>query len=675
MTTPHPLFAAAARAIRYYPPEPPSKWMSREYHLSPQAAPEHPGLIDIWRQPLNIGIVDAFLERRRGILVEKCVQSAVSTYLGVGLAGYLIARYGGSVFYSLQKNETMRKHSLTRFTPLIEHSPELSALFVPGDLGNETILEKTFLNGTLTLTSAGSENNFISNAYRWAFADEFDKYGTFPSGNDAWTLLKGRQANIADPGLFAFSNPGTAEQGIHPHIVNETDARHFYLRCPLCRAVIDLDWHRDVLPNMQRHPGSDRTIPGTAALHCSACNRPITDAARYRAISDAAQRSTPWYCAATGLDPDPDLGWHTTLDPAEAAARPYAGFTNYSHLYNIRRPLADLDHDWHDAQITEEARKTFHNDILGRPYTPKLQVLSLTHVRAATAATVRRHAPSGTQFITIGVDVQGSTRHLDLYFYYDISAWLCDGHKITLDIGRLRATHTDTPTPTKPAYPEIITLIRDWQSTTPDGATHRIRQAVIDAGYRTDAVYTIANHLAPAPGPQWVTPIVYNQPKLGKALWITAPQDADLGDPARHLYLTSRDFVVGRAIERLIAGRVELPNPLSEEIADHYTSQEQREIEDRHGNRTYHYEKRQPRRRGNEAHAAAVHDDWLQAAGYAEFAAILLGLDQLDATQLAAAKTAADTHRQPRSANQNTRYGDHHQNSRIRARLKHQRRS
>lgn len=655
MTTPatRAIHLAAAQSLRYHPPMAPSQWATTQYHLSPQAAPEHPGPIDIWRQPTNVGIIDSHLEHKRGIIVQKCVQSAVSTYM-VALLGYLLARHGGTAFYSLARLDTMRKHALQRIEPMIHNSSELTAIHLPGTSGNETIYEKTFTTGSLTLTTAASENSFISNAYRWAFADEFDKYGTFPSGADAWTLLKGRQANVTDPGLYGWSNPSTPDTGIHPHYRDHTDCRHYHIRCPHCHAITDLDFHRDV--QFDYKPGTDRTIPGTARLHCQHCHRQITDQQRARAIIDAAQRTTPWYCLQHHLDPDPAIGWQTTLPPEEAAARPYAGFGNYSHLYNIRKPLHDLDHEYHTAIKTPAALKTFYNDFLGLPKKHTGQIITLATLQKRTADTTRRHTPEDTLYITFGADVQGTTTSLDRYFYYDISAWLPDARKITLDIGKLAATKAND-------YTEVDRLLLHWQATTPSGKTHRIKQAAIDAGYETKIIYTIANRVSPHPGSQWVTPIIYNHQKLGNANSLPTPQ-TDLGDPRRHVHLVSRNWLITRAIERVTTDRVELPTPLPTEVANHYTALIQVENRDRHGNMTgYTWERRQL------AKNERLHDDYLQAAGYCEYAAILLGLDQLDAQLITEAKTAAQTtHRAP--GNRSTDYYQKHTNSALRDRLR-----
>lgn len=624
--SPLPALAAdAARAIRYRPRVYPSQWMAAQYYIGESASESH-GNVDIWYQPCNVGIIDAALEPdKRGIMDEKCVQFGDSTYFQA-LLGWEIVHHGGPVSYSMAKDDTARTHVLQRITPMLEHSTDLAALLLSGRANNETILSKRFTNASLEVFGSGSVNNFKSNPYRAAFADEFELMGIFPDGSDAVQLLIGRQESFTRPKLYGWSTPLNKERGIHPYILHDSDMRRFHLRCPHCRAAIYLDWHRDVR-FAYRDDDPTRPIPESAALHCSACAAVITDSQRARALVGAAQRSCPWYCAETGLTPDADVGWLSVLSAEEAATRPFAGFFGKSHLYNPRKPLLDMARGWCSLK-TEAQKKVYHNDILGEPYDIAGTVLTLADIEARQRDAITAHVPADTAYVTAGIDVQGGGPVGDLVFYYDVSAWQPDGHKVTIEIDRLKATRATN-------FSEIVAFLRAWSGTTADGKTHRLAMVVIDAGYQTRAVYHIANLLSPG-GSQWVAPVIYNTDKIGTAIWTQEQQREGVGDPARAVWLTSRDHLVSRAIERIQTGRVTLPRPLPNEVAQHYVANVQVEDYDRHGNfRGYHWAKRQI------AKGQILDDDWLQAAGYAEFAAVLLGLDQLTGSTVAQAHQEA----------------------------------
>ncbi|MCP4641851.1 MAG: hypothetical protein GY851_15515 [bacterium] len=643
------LQSAAAKAIRYKPFEYPSQWLAREYYLTVQSGSDAPGRFDIWRNPVNVDIVDSMVEPgRRGHLVQKCVQSGVSTY-EEGALGYFISRVGGSLFYCLAKNDTMDKHARTRIAPMIEHSQELRDVFLAGRTHNERILEKSFLTGSLTMTSSGSEKNFISVPYRVMFLDEIEQMGVFPSGNDAFKLATGRQQQVTDPRLYGFSVPGHPESGICAYVEHDSDCREFHVRCPHCREAITFDPLRDIV--YDHEDGSNRRRPETARLCCSECREEITDTQRGIAIVRAAKAACPWY---TDEPYDDEVGWVSMLSPDVAATREYAGFRGYSQLLNPRSTVLEIALEDCGAH-SEAQKKVVYNDIFGLGYAMDAQVITIADIKDREADGKRHHVPTGTQWITAGVDVQGGGPGGDLVFYYDVSAWMDDTRKVTLDIDRMLGTYARD-------YQELVDFLAGWSGVTDAGMAYRLKMVAIDAGWRTKAIYSICNRLSPR-GAQWAAPIVYNREKVSKASYVVEQQGDNVGDPRRQMWLASRDWLVSRAIDRVLADNVELPRPLPPEVAQHYVANIHVEDYDRHGNfRGYHWQKRQV------AKGQRLDDDWLQAACYSEFAAVLVGLDELRGAGSTAARAAAEEHVQRRNANRDS----YRAQRQIRNRLKYQ---
>lgn len=633
MTTIATITRAAASAIRYRRRLPPSQWIAENACVT-AAATGSDGSFDVWHWPCNVGIVDAAAEGKRGVLAQKPVQMGLSHYFQALLC-WEIETYGGPIGYSMAKDDTVREHVLDRLDAIFANAPGLRQTQLTGRDNHETILSKRFTNASVKFFGSGSVNNFISNPYRAFFCDEFERMGIFPDGSDAVELAKGRQSAFGFPRLFGWSTPLEAEAGISKYVELDSDQREFHIRCPHCHEPVTLDFFRDV--EFAKHTQDNRPVPGSAVLRCQLCKHAITDSERATALTRAAQAACVWY---TAVPYDDAVGWVSTMTPEDAATREYAGFGNWSHLHNPRMTLLEIAHRWCGIR-TEAQKKVFYNDVLGKPYTIMAQVVDAQMLRSRVAAGTRQAVPEGTLWVTLGSDVQGGGVTGDLVFYFDISAWVPGAHgvkKVCLEVDRLKGLYTSQ-------FAEMRQLIAQWRGKDDSGHEYRISTACVDAGWRTEDVYKLCNSLCTGRA-QWVVPVIYNHEKLGAETTRWEPQGAGVGDPSRRILLTSRDYAVGRAIDRLTGtDLVELPCPLKPELERHYLSNIQIEDYDRHGNkRGMHWVKKQLAKGHRED------DDWLQAAAYCELAAVQLGLDTQGGAVVVAARAAADQHQARKEA-------------------------
>lgn len=637
------LNTAAASALRYRKRLYPSQWLAQNGCVTSQACGTE-GPFDIWWWPLNVGIIDAALEGKRGSLVQKPVQMGVSHYMQ-GLACWEIETNGGPLAYSMAKDDTVREHVLDRIEPIFASAPGLLATALLGRDNHETILSKRFTNASIKFFGSGSVNNFISNPYRAFFADEFERMGVFPDGSDAVELAKGRQSAFGFPKLYGWSTPLDAETGITAHVEHESDCREFHIRCPHCREPITLDPERDVV--FARHEQDGRPIADSVELRCYKCRHAITDSDRALAIVHAAQSACPWF---TAVPFDDSLGWISTLPPDVAADREFAGFRNFSHLYNHRMPLREFASRVCSVR-TEARKKVLYNDVYGKPYTITAQVIDAKTIAKRIAPETRRAywIPTGALFVTLGSDVQGGGITGDLMFYFDVSAWVMGPRgpkKVTIEIDRIKGTYNPDPAA---AFPEIKTFVRTWTGRDDAGGVHKIDTACFDAGYRTRDVYAICNELCRGSRAQWCLPVIYSTEKVGKCETRPDPQGADVGDASRKVLMTSRDYAVGRAMDRITTeDALELPMPLKPEIERHYLANIQIEDYDRNGNfRGLHWVKKQV------AKGYKEDDDWLQAAALCELAAVQLGIDRQAGAVVATGKAAAQQYAERKEATSN----------------------
>jgi|GEM_PF-4104508 len=641
------LRSIGSRLLRVKPFQYPSQWIAENIRIGGTlTGTGHSAPFNIWHYPCNVGIVDAWAEGKRGILIKKAAQVAVSHYMQ-SLCLYFVARYGGPIAYSMAKDETVRKHVLDRIETNLRESPELIALYLPGRDDHSTIRGARFLNATLDFFGAGSALNFKSNPYLFAFADEFEQMGVFPDGSDAVSLFKGRQAAFANPFFVGWSTPleSESDRGIELAVSRDSDIRLFYWRCPHCREPITVN----ILDNVKYDKdNAGRPVPATARLLCPKCGHGITDSERATALVKAGQAACRWYEAEPY---DEEVGWKSTLPHDEATQREYAGFDGLDHIHNPRKRVSEIAAGY-CAITSEPEKKTFWNDVLGRGYTIKARQLSRDSIEDCLADARRECLPNDLLWVTFGADLQHAGQDpLKSLFYYDISAWcwVTDPatterfiRKVTLFKDRVTSTEAD-------GHATIKTLLRTWTMEDYRHNFHRISMAVIDSTHRTKVVNAICNALCPS-GTQWVVPVIYGGHKTGDPDYQLLPQNVEVGDPSRPFLLTSRNYTVGAYVDMLTDSRglVELPHGVAEEVIQHYLANECVREPDSHGIMQNRWAKKRDSTGFGGRKGRALEDDYFAAGCYSMLGALLLGLRSVQAGSISESQAEADRIEQAR---------------------------
>lgn len=631
------LRSIGGKVLRIRPYQYPAEWMAGNCFIS--GAINGTGIdqpFDPWHFPCNVGIVDAFAEGKRGVLVQKSVQMGVSHYFQ-NLVMYCLARVGGPAGYFMAKDETMRDHLLERIMLVIEKSPELAELRIIGKDDHSTMRSLRFLNGSLKLFGSGSVNNFKSNPYRHLFGDEFELIPVFPDGSDGVLMAKGRQASFSDPFFAGFSTPGEAEsdRGIEKSIERDSDMRRFFWRCPHCDDPIAVNFLDNV--SFDRDPGTNRIIHGTAKLLCPKCSGQISDSERAAALLHAAQAACPWY---TAVPYDDQVGWVSTLPAETAAAREYVGIMDLDHLHNPRKHLSEMASQY-TAISSEPERKTFWNDVLGRGYTVRAQQLTRGDVTAHLAEARRTTVPAETMWITCGIDVQGAGADPhSVTLYYDISAWVRVSasviRKVTLVLDRMVSSDSN-------GHDTIKQFLRTWSTTDTRGNPRTIDMVVMDSGQWAPTVNAICNALS-GRGVQWAIPCVYGSHRLTDPDYELRPQSEAVGDPSKAFLFTHRNFAIGRYVNLVVDERnlIELPDSIDETVIAHYLANECVKKPDAHGVMRDVWQKKK------DAGGRNMADDYFSCGVYSLLAAIQLGYDSelsADITEAAAAAERVESRR------------------------------
>ena len=146
--------------------------------------------------------------------VHKIVMVAASqvgkSELELNIIGYIIDQDPGSILYVHPTIDDARKFSRLRVAPMIRDSKPLKAKVhdvKAKDSGN-TILQKSFPGGMLTLTGSNSASALASTPARYIIGDERDRWATSAgTEGDPWALAEARQATFYNAKAVEVSTP------------------------------------------------------------------------------------------------------------------------------------------------------------------------------------------------------------------------------------------------------------------------------------------------------------------------------------------------------------------------------------------------------------------------------------------------------------------------------------
>ncbi|MCI0441777.1 phage terminase large subunit family protein, partial [bacterium] len=162
--------------------------------------------------------------------------------------------------------------SKLRIDPLFRDSPISRGIIAPvksRDSGN-TILEKRFAGGNLSIIGSNSETQLASRSIKFLLIDEIDRFEDSASEGSVFELLKQRTSNYYDSKVIVSSTPTLKGDSNIEALYNSSDQRHYYHKCQHCQELFLPVW--DLVSN--------------AELHCSHCGGSHNDVQRIRSMRE-----------------------------------------------------------------------------------------------------------------------------------------------------------------------------------------------------------------------------------------------------------------------------------------------------------------------------------------------------------------------------------------------------
>ncbi len=423
-----------------------SEWADRERRLSAEASAEPGRWVTARNEPMR-GVMDAVSEPDvEQVVVMSSSQVGKSEVLN-NVIGFHIDQDPAPILLVQPTIVTAENYSKKRIAPMLRDTPALAEKVPPGksrDSGN-TLLQKMFPGGDLTLAGANSPASLAGMPIRVVLLDEVDRYPLSAGAEgDPVSLARKRTVTFWNRKIILTSTPTIKGFSRIEAAWDESDQRRFFVACPDCGEEQHLVWAQVHWPDGKPHE----------ALYCCAaedCGSLWDDASRWRAI-----RKGHW--------------------KATAPFRGIAGF-HLNQLYSPWARLGEIAAEFLQAKRSPETLKTFINTVLGEAWEDQGQ-------RVSGGELVERledwgdKAPAAVLCVTCGVDVQDNRLEVERV------GWGLHDESWSLDH---QVWYGD---PSAPALWQQLDDYLRQATTTADGRQLPVKATAVDTGgHHTQAVY------------------------------------------------------------------------------------------------------------------------------------------------------------------------------------------
>lgn len=427
-----------------------SEWADRHRVLDKTSAAEA-GRYRSERTPYLREIMDCFSSSSpvQSVAFMKGAQVG-ATEAANNWIGYVMDVAPGPMLAAWPRDDDMKRQSKTRIAPMIEACSRLRAKVAPSksrDAGN-TIDLKEFPGGVLKMTGAQSAAALRSMPVKYLMLDEIDAYPRDVDGEgDPIVLAERRTSTFPRAKRLYISTPTIEGQSRIAELFSQSDQRYYRVPCPECGAYQRIEWVRLTY---------SEDDPRTVRLACEGCGVLIEEHHKPQMLAEGR--------------------W--------VAEQPTARLRGY-HLSALYSPLgwfswADAVAMFLEAKATNnpELYKVWANTVLGETYRVQGEAPDWRRLYERREPYELGTVPAGARVLTAGVDVQEDRLECEVVAWGPrLENWSIDYLVLTGSTGSEEVWN---------GLSEVLN--RDWPCE--DGGSLRIARMGVDAGFRSQSVYT-----------------------------------------------------------------------------------------------------------------------------------------------------------------------------------------
>ncbi|MCI7302313.1 MAG: phage terminase large subunit family protein [Clostridiales Family XIII bacterium] len=269
---------AIDRALKnFLPPEDltVSEWAAKNRVLSRENSAESgPWRND--RTPYLTEIMDSFTDYRIKKITLVASSQVGKSELELNMIGYIIDQDPGSILYIQPTIEDAKKFSRLRVAPMIRDSKTLRSKVADvksRDSGN-TMLQKTFPGGMLTMVGSNSASGLASTPAKYIIGDERDRWAdSAGTEGDPWKLAEARTTTFYNAKMVDVSTPTIKNRSAIEDSYNLGTRETWRHKCPYCGEyhAIDFDnikFDYDVVKHGRK---KDFVVTTEISWACPAC--------------------------------------------------------------------------------------------------------------------------------------------------------------------------------------------------------------------------------------------------------------------------------------------------------------------------------------------------------------------------------------------------------------------
>lgn len=488
-----------------------SEWADSYAYLSAESSAEG----GRWHTlPYQKGIMDAITNPKiEQISVMKSARVGYSKILN-HVAAFHIHQDPCPIMIVQPTIEDAQGYSKEEIAPMLRDTPCLKGVVSEAKSkdGANTILQKQFPGGSLSLVGANSPRGFRRVSRRVVLFDEVDGYP--PSAGTEGDQIKlgiRRTEYYWNRKIVAGSTPTVKDFSRVERMFLQGDQRRYFVPCPDCGHMQYLKW-----ANMKWHDND----PDTASYCCESCGVWIPAAKKRWMVERGEWRPTA-----------PGNGKHVSFHIWAA------------YSYSPNASWSTLVEEFLDAKNDSEQLKTFVNTVLGETwedeYASKVGADALSE-RSAEEKYKQGVVPTETLLLTVGCDTQDDRLSLSVWGWgREEQGWLIDRVKIYGDPSR------------KEVWKQLDEIVQTPYKSEDGRKLKPMIVAIDSGGHHTSEVYQYARERQSLGVIAIKGMSTKNKPPIGKA------SKVDLNAQGKTLKKGAQVFPVGSdTVKSLLFGRL-----------------------------------------------------------------------------------------------------------------------
>lgn len=498
----------------------PSEWAESYRYLSPEDSAE-PGKYRGRRAPYQKGILDALKTSHKIVLM--CSAQVGKTLCQTNALAYWIDHAPAPILWVAPTIQMAEATSKEKIQPMIRDTPAIAKLIDDRSrTAGNTILQKRFPGGQLTLAGANSPASLASRSIRYLLVDELDRF-PLSAGieGDPYKLASKRTTAYWNSVEFLVSTPTIAGVSRIAQEFELSDQRYFYLPCPHCGHYQHLVW--DQLQYEGKGTKEAKLNDGDwLGYFCGGCGALIEESQKMGMLRQGEWRS------------------HRESRTA--------GF-HINELYSPFRSWRDVARDFEEARNDPSTYQVWWNTSLGLPF----ELAGRTHYRwedllgrAENSNYSLGEIPEKVLLLTAGVDVQGDRLEVSVLGWSEgEECYLIAHHKI---LGETL----------EPEVWDALEEFLDREYDHPLGGKIAVKRAAIDTGFQAQDCYQQIRQRKSRTRGKWLA----IKGKEGDRPAIAAPSNQDINWRGKKVKRGIQLYILGvDKIKQTLLSRAQLDRP------------------------------------------------------------------------------------------------------------------